>query len=189
MPPSPEQPHASLRDQYRTWLQANGINPGNVHDDTLLTIKHDPDGQQRIHYTEYVRDPATGGMLADPDNPGQPWLRPASAPLTVDAPPELALPPVFIRRYRIPLDGQPHDFTIGMGPLHFHCRNDDAVDFWAYAPTPSTGTIRRFQGVRTDDPHPVGSWHAGTAITGDGFSVWHILELARPFECQTSVPD
>jgi hypothetical protein len=189
MPPSQEQPPLSLRDQYRAWLESNGINPADVHDDTQLTVKRDPDGQSRIHYTEYVRDPETGNKLVDPNEPNQLWRRPASTHLTVPAPAGLALPPVFIRRYRIPLDGQPHDFTIGLGPIHWHCRNDDAVDFWAFTPTPGTGLVRRFIGVRTDDPLPVASWHAGTAITSDGFSVWHVLELPRPFDCQTPVAD
>lgn len=90
--------------------------------------------------------------------------------------------PEVIHRYEIPIDDQNHRFTIGQGPLHFACRRDGIVEFWAYAPTAASALTREFTVVGTGHPLPVGTWHVGTAIAPDHMLVWHVLECAIPFQ-------
>ncbi|WP_405187328.1 hypothetical protein OG582_40625 (plasmid) [Streptomyces anulatus] len=90
--------------------------------------------------------------------------------------------PEVIHRYEIPIDDQNHRFTIGQGPLHFACRQDGKVEFWAYAPTTTSTLTREFTVVGTGHPLPVGTWHVGTAIAPGGSLVWHVLEQALPLQ-------
>ncbi|MFF2864550.1 hypothetical protein ACFVSX_32300 [Streptomyces rubiginosohelvolus] len=98
-----------------------------------------------------------------------------------------AAQPEVIHRYEIPVDDQNHRFTIGRGPLHFACRQDGVVEFWACAPTDSIALLREFTVVGTGHPMPVGTWHVGTAIAPGGHLVWHILECAIPLQPTTEV--
>lgn len=85
-----------------------------------------------------------------------------------------------IHRYEIPVDDQVHQITIGHGLLHVAAREYDVVEVWAHAPTDGNAMTRTFFVVGTGQACPVGSWHAGTAITPDGQFVWHLLEMVTP---------
>jgi hypothetical protein len=90
--------------------------------------------------------------------------------------------PDVIHRYEIPIDGLTHRFTIGRGPLHFACRQGDRVEFWAYAPTSSSATVREFTVTGTGHPLPPGTWHVGTVLAPSGNLVWHVLEVVQPVD-------
>ncbi|MEV5129227.1 hypothetical protein AB0K87_01690 [Streptomyces sp. NPDC053705] len=92
----------------------------------------------------------------------------------------MPIPTDVIHRYEIPIDDQPHRFTIGRGPLYFACRQGDRVEFWAYAPTESSAMDREFTIIGTGQPLPLGTWHVGTVLSPSGNLVWHILEVAQP---------
>ena len=89
-------------------------------------------------------------------------------------------PSPVIHRYEIPVDDQVHQITIGLGLIHVAARKRDVVEVWAYAPTGNSAMTRSFLVVGTGQPCPVGTWHAGTAITPDGQLVWHLLETVTP---------
>ncbi|WP_405682787.1 hypothetical protein [Streptomyces sp. NBC_01238] len=89
-------------------------------------------------------------------------------------------PPVVIHGYEIPIDGLPHRFTIGQGPLHFACRQGDRVEFWAYAPPSSSAIVREFTVIGTGHPLPPGTWQVGTVLAPSGNLTWHVLEVAQP---------
>ena len=92
----------------------------------------------------------------------------------------MPIPTDVIHRYEIPIDDQPHRFTIGRGPLYFACRQGDRVEFWAYAPTESSAMDREFTIIGTGHPLPPGTWHVGTVLAPGGNLVWHVLEVAQP---------
>jgi hypothetical protein len=93
-------------------------------------------------------------------------------------------PPDVIHHYEIPVDGQPHRFTLNLGMLHFGCRQAGIVEFWTVAPTTRHSIDRTFIVVGTGHPFPPAIWHVGTVLAPGGL-VWHILEVSNAFEDAT----
>lgn len=82
-------PNEEARQELCEWLRANGIDPNTVPIDSSLSITGTGE-QLSILYTEFVRDPETGNILAGED--GFARRRAASVPCVVEPPFWLHIP-------------------------------------------------------------------------------------------------
>ena len=85
-----------------------------------------------------------------------------------------------IFRYEVPVDDQPHSFSLNAGPFAVGCRQADRVEFWAiHDDDPETDPDERtFVVVGTGHLLPPGvrTVH-GTAVAPGGSLVWHLVEV------------
>lgn len=86
-------PTKKQRQAMCAWLEANGINPDDVPEDSDLAITAGtdgdcPDGGWVVRYEVYVRDPDTGHFQARHDEQGRPYpvREPRTTPLRVKLP-------------------------------------------------------------------------------------------------------
>lgn len=83
-----------------------------------------------------------------------------------------------IHRYSLPVNGQWHDRELRGDIIHVAARAiAGVVEFWAFdnpASEPETRTFQVFGTGQTLDTDA--GAYIGTAITPDGFLVWHLME-------------
>jgi hypothetical protein len=86
-------------------------------------------------------------------------------------------------RYQVPVDDQPHLFTltgdpVAVAPLWADAGSDPlmAVEFWAEHDDDAGASDRAFQVFGTGQPLPSGARWAGTCPRIAGL-VWHLMEV------------
>ena len=83
-----------------------------------------------------------------------------------------------ILRYEVPVDDHVHEISLAGDPLSVECRDPYRLEFWAQWTDEVPETPRRFVAVGTGHRLPDKTiCHWGTAITGGGLLVWHLIEV------------
>jgi hypothetical protein len=81
-------------------------------------------------------------------------------------------------RYVVPVDDQPHEFTLTGDPVAVAATAaSDAVEFWAEHDDRDGRCDRAFQVFGTGHPIPDGAVWVGTCPRTDLGLVWHLYEL------------
>lgn len=79
-------------------------------------------------------------------------------------------------RYTVPVDDEPHAFTLTGDPVAVAAPHLDAVEFWAEHDDDAGAPSRAFQVFGTGHPLPAGARWVGTAPRISGL-VWHLFEV------------
>lgn len=87
-----------------------------------------------------------------------------------------------IYRYRVPIDGRPHDRLLTSSPVAVAAVTDEGrpyVEFWAEHTENTTPTPRCLRVFGTGQPLPDGARWVGTAARTPEGLVWHLYDLGH----------